>query len=372
MKFSAKKALLYEAMSNASDACALKPTLNVPKGVLLNLEGNALIITGYDLEMSIKISMLVDGQQDGKVVTDPKLLAQMLEKVPGDIVSLTFNDNRYIEITSSKSKSKSNISSGAGSEFPNIIEIKNDKPFEISEKLLKNMLTGVRFAVGRTAPVTQNITIEIKDNVFYAVATDGHRLAVKYCTIKNDNIIFVIPEKAVSALLKVLSDEDGEKSNPKKISISADRNRICISKENYVLISQFWYDRTVSYRWFIDGDFPLVLTVNAKELALSMERCIILHGDRFRHTITCSVNGDFMKIICESPLGTEDGKIPITVKAGDFANFSIKFDPCIMLEALQNTYCEEIKISFAHSLSPFKITPLEDNGEFIFIMVPCK
>jgi len=76
-------------------------------------------------------------------------------------------------------------------------------------------------------------------------------------------------------------------------------------------------------------------------------------------------------------IGAEDVRIKAKKleqmsKDGDFSGFTIHFNPRFMLEALQKTYCDEIKISFEGNLNPFKITPVEDNGEFIFIIVPIR
>ena len=372
MKFSADKNLLYEAISSASKACALKSALNILDGVLLSLEGDRLTVTGYDLEIGIKVFITVDSLEDGNIVTDPRLLSEMVKKMPGDIVNFE-SDNKNIKITSGKSKL--NIPCKLGEEFPGIIEIKKDTSFSIGEKHLKDMLTKVGYAVSRINQELECIRLDIENNLFYAVATDGNRLAAKYydASIISDNasgitdISVTIPEKAVSSLIKSLSD-----NNDTKVSISVDKNQISISKENYVLISRLLEGKFVNYRRIIESDFPRVLTINVKELILSMERCLLLMSDKLKIPVTCSVEDDCMKIMCKTSLGAIDEEIPIVIKEGDFTSFSINFNPRFMLEALQKVNCDEIKIGFDGSLKPFKLTPLEENGDFIFVIVPIR
>ena len=376
MKFSADKNTLYEAVSSASKACALKSALNILDGVLLDLDGDTLTVTGYDLEIGIKVSMEVAGKQDGKVVTDPRLFSEMVKKMPGDTVDFILVDDKNIKITSGKSKLS--IPCKSGDEFPGLIELKKDTSFEISEKLLKEMFMRVGFAVSRTNQEFEAIRMEIENNLFYTVATDGNRLAAKHCAIENEDVSFTIPEKAVSSLVKSLSDEapNDDTLPPKTVNVFVDRNQICISKENYVLISRLLEGKFVNYKRIIEADFPRVLTVNVKELALSMERCLLLQSDKLRIPVTCSVGNGFMNITCKTTLGAIDEEIPATIKDGDFLDYSINFNPRFMLEALQKTNCDEVKISFDGSLKPFKITPLEnndqDNGGFIFVIVPIR
>ena len=366
MKFTADKNSLYEAISSASKACALKSALNILDGVLLSLTENTLTVTGYDLEIGIKVSITVEGHEDGTVVTDPRLLSEMVKKMPNDNIDFTLNE-KNIKITSGKSKL--NLPCKLGEEFPNIIELKKETSFEISEKLLKEMFSRVDFAVSRTNQEYMSIKLEIENNIFFTVATDGNRLAAKHCKIENEDVSLLIPEKAVNSLIKSLSDDnDGDK----KVNISVDKNQICIAKENYTLISRLLENKFVNFKRIIETEFLRVITINVKELASSMERCLLLMNEKLKSPVTCSFESDIIKISCKTALGAIDEEIPVIIKKGDFSDFSINFNPRFMLEALQKANCDEIKIRFDGELKPFKITPVEDNGEFIFIIVPIR
>jgi DNA polymerase-3 subunit beta len=100
-------------------------------------------------------------------------------------------------------------------------------------------------------------------------------------------------------------------------------------------------------------------------------------NEKLKSPVSCSVIDDCMKISCKTSLGAIDEEITVSVKSGEFTepdskNFNIYFNPRFMLEALQKTYCDEVNICFNGNLNPFKITPLDDNGEFIFIIVPIR
>lgn len=367
MRFSADKNVLYEAVAGASKACAVKSSLNILDGVLLSLDGDKLTVTGYDLEVGIKITASVDGRENGSAVADPRLLSEMVRKMPGDSVDFLLKDKKEIKIVSGKTTL--NIPCKSGEDFPNVIELKKDFSFTVKEKLLKDMITRVEFsaAKGDSNPSLNGIKIEVEDNVLYSVATDGNRLAAKYHAVQNPNVDLIIPEKAVSSLNKSLSDND-----EKTVDILIDRNQICVSKENYVIISRLLDGKFVNYRRIIDADYPRILSVNTKELVSSMERCLLLMSDKIKSPATVSVDGENMKVSCRTTIGSIEEEIPVKITEGDFSGFNICFNPRFMLEALQKTLCETVKISFDSELKPFKITPEEENGEFIFIIVPIR
>jgi DNA polymerase-3 subunit beta len=366
MKFTAEKNDLYETIANASKACAAKSALNILDGILLTLEGNTLTATGYDLEIGIKVSMTADGQENGKIVTDPKLLTEMIKKMPGETIDVTLVDNKTLKVTSGKSMLS--VPCRLGDDFPNIIETKKENTFVINAKLLKEMFSRVNYAVSRTKPELEAVKMEIENNVFYTVTTDANRLAAKHCQFECEDIDILIPEKAVASLLRSITEEDSETD----ISISVEKNQISISKPNYVLISRLLENKFVQYKRILTAPFNRVLTLDTKEMILSMERCLFLQSEKLKIPATCTFEGEYIKITCKTPHGAIDDEMSFKVKEGDFSDFSINFNPRYMLEALQKSTTDEVMISFESALKPFLITPTENNGEFMFIVVPVR
>jgi len=372
MKFSADKSVLYEAISGASKACAVKSALSILDGVMLSLSGDKLTVTGYDLEVGIRITVQVDGGEDGVTVTDPKLLAEMVRKMPGSSVDFKLDSVNGKDIKITSGKSLLTIPCKSGNDFPNIVELKKDFVFEIKEKLLKDMLTRVEFSTCKSDsnPSLMGIKMEITDNNYYSVATDGNRLAARYCVLENiPDAEFIIPEKAVSSLIRSLSDDDKN-----SVSISVDKNQISVTKENYMIISRLLDGKFVNYKRILEAPFPRVIGVNAKELALSMERCLLLMSDKIKTHAAFSFSGDTMKINCKTTIGSIEEQIQVSVKEGDFADFNICFNPRFLLEALQKAAADSVRIGFDGPFKPFKIIPDSDteSGDFIFIVVPIR
>ncbi|MCL1880671.1 MAG: DNA polymerase III subunit beta [Oscillospiraceae bacterium] len=373
MKFSANKNELCEVVSSASKACAVKTALNILDGVLLNLEGDILTVTGYDLEIGIKVSIKVDGTEDGKVVLDPKLFGDMVRKMGKESVDIALVDNKSVKI--SAGKSKVSLPCKNGEEFPNIIQTKKDdeeqKTFEMESKLLKEMLKSVSYAVSRTKPELEVIKFEIEDNVFYAAGTDANRLAVRHCKVENENVDFMLPEKAANSLLLSLSDSEKE-----KITLSVNKKQIVVTKENYTLISRLIDGNFVGYRRIINADFNRTMVANVKELINAMELCMLLQSDKLKIPASATFDEGVMKITCKTPYGAiEEQEIQSKIDESEFDDyneFQINFNARFMHEALSKTTCDEVKFYFEGSLKPIKITPVEDNGDFIAIIVPVR
>ena len=68
MKFSCGKEIILSAVQTTSKAAAGKSSIPALEGILMELEGNTLTVTGYDLDIGIKISIEVNGIESGNIV----------------------------------------------------------------------------------------------------------------------------------------------------------------------------------------------------------------------------------------------------------------------------------------------------------------
>ena len=80
MKFTADRNLLSEAVINASKVTAVHSSIPALEGILINLKGDKLTLTGYDLDSGIKnIIPVISADEEGEVVLNAKLIADMLK-----------------------------------------------------------------------------------------------------------------------------------------------------------------------------------------------------------------------------------------------------------------------------------------------------
>lgn len=85
MKFTADRNLLSDAVINASKVTASHSSIPALEGILINLKNNVITVTGYDLDSGIKNMIpVISAEEDGEVVLNAKLLADMLKKCHPD------------------------------------------------------------------------------------------------------------------------------------------------------------------------------------------------------------------------------------------------------------------------------------------------
>ncbi|MCL2077063.1 MAG: DNA polymerase III subunit beta [Oscillospiraceae bacterium] len=382
MKFSADKNILAEAVISASKACAVKTAFSALDGVLLNLKGNELTVTGYDLETGITVNIKVDGELDGDIIVESRIFSDMIRKMPENAkITVEVKENEKVSVF--YGKIKLNIQGTKAENFPNIIELSENVSFTMKEKVLKNMLSQIDHAIARKDinPALMGARFDIENNLLYIVASDAVRLALRKEKLEFDDMGFIVPEKTVVELTRNLSDSDED-----DVKIVIDRNQICFSKENYAIFSRLLDGKFVEYKKLIESKGNREFTINAREFTDSLERSLLFINDRFKSPVVCEIDEakSCIFLSCRTGLGEFDEEISVTkaklregfsqnADGAQKKNFSVAFNPRFMIDALRNSHCDEVRLEFMTELAPIKIMPPDDsNDDVMFIVVPVR
>ena len=376
MKFSAEKNILAEAVINASKACAVKTAFSALDGVLLSLRGNRLTVTGYDLETGIRVNINAEGETDGDIIVEARLFSDIIRKMPENS-NITVEVKEKNKVSVNYGKIKLNIQGTSGESFPNIIELNRNISFKIKEKELKNILSQISHAVAKNDvnPTLRGAKFDIEDNMLYIIATDAMRLALRKMPLQYDDIGFIVPDKAVTELIRNMSDGDGD------VDIVIDRNQSCFSKENYTIFSRLLDGKYVDYKKLTESKTIRELTVNTREFTDSLERSLLFINERFKNPVICEIDNEdsCMRLSCVTGLGEFNEEIGIMKArilddgAGNADNkiFRMAFNPRFMIDVLKNSNCDEVRMEFVSELAPIKITPL-DGDDVLFVVVPVR
>lgn len=88
MNITMNRAELLHAVKRGLAVVPTNSPLEVLKGVCLEVTDKSLVLTATNLEVTLKQKLACDAQEDDSLVIDIRLLAGMLEKLPGETVKL--------------------------------------------------------------------------------------------------------------------------------------------------------------------------------------------------------------------------------------------------------------------------------------------
>ncbi len=88
MKFTCTKSILQEGISTVQKAVTGKSTLPILNGILIKTNGNELILTGSDIDLSIETKIKSDVMEEGSIVIDAKLFGEIIRKLHNDTIQI--------------------------------------------------------------------------------------------------------------------------------------------------------------------------------------------------------------------------------------------------------------------------------------------
>ncbi len=365
MKFTADRNLLSDAIVNASKVTAMHSSIPALEGILINLKGDKLTVTGYDLDSGIKnIIPVISADEEGEVVLNARLIADMLRKMPsGYPIEITCENEVNVTIKCDTIEFK--LVGVSGNNYPNLPEMNLETSFTIKENILKSMIRQTVFAVAQNdlKPILTGVLFEIKDNVFNMAAVDGVRIALRREKVDYHDLSFVVPTKILYELLRILSDED----TGKDITVIMDRSQVGFNRDDYITFTRLMDGTFIDYTRFSSFTPSSEAIVNARQFAAALDRVLLL-TEKFKSPVKCTFENDNLEVKCKTNLGSIDE--PIKIKYPN-PKLDIAFNARYMMEALRNSECDEVKLQFGGSMSPIKIVPLSGD-DFTYLVMPVK
>ena len=363
MKFSCNRESILNAVLTTSKAAASKSTISALEGLLLELSGNVLTVTGYNLDIGIKTEVTVSGSEDGAAVINAKMIGDVIRKMPSGEITLT-NTGSVAKIESRETSLE--LLSMNAEDYPDVPSVNPEKSFSLPQKLLKSMINQTKYAcaVTDTKPALMGCKFEIDNNMLNVVAVDGIRIALRQEPVAAENIEFIVPLKTLDELVHILSDE-----TDKDVTICIDKNQISFDVEGYIMISRLIDGEFIAYKKHLSITGDTYAEVNVREIMEMLDRSMLVINEKSKCPIRCDFNGDTLAMSCSTAVGKISDKINIKYNG---APTSIGFNAKYLFDAFKACETDTAKIILtASAVAPILIVPMEGSS-FTFLLLPMR
>lgn len=153
-------------------------SLPILNNVLIVTDDNFLNLVSTDLEIAVKLWILVKIIKKGSVVVPAKFLSSFISSLPNEKITLEQKEqNLYIECKSLKTQ----IQGYNPEDFPIIPEFKDSEFLEVAAHKIHQGLSGIVDIASQSAnrPEISGIYFSFSKNSLKIVATDSFRLGKK-------------------------------------------------------------------------------------------------------------------------------------------------------------------------------------------------
>ena len=350
MKFISEKTQLLKAINSVINGISSKRD-TILEGILIQTLDNSIKFNTYNEEIGIEYTISANIVEKGSTVIKAHTFAEIIRRLPDTDINITLDkENNLLTIECEGSCYK--LSTLKAEDFPEIPQVQVENSIEISQKDLRNIIKQTIFAVGtdEKRKLYTGSLFDVDNTTLNVVSIDGYRLAIRKTeVVSNNSFKMVIPRKNFKWNIK-------------------NYNRFIGKLTTKLLEGEF-----LNYKDIIKTPTETRIKVNRNAITDSFERVMLISASSLvkekKEPVDIQVEIDKLTISCTSSVGMANEEIFTQTEGKEV---KLKFNPKFFIDVLKNISDEEIIIDFGTSKSPTMIKPIEDNGEFNYIILPIK
>ena len=177
MKFRVDRDALAEGVAWAARSLPARPTVPVLAGLLLETGADGLVLSSFDYEVSGRVGIDADIQDQGRVLVSGRLLADITRSLPAQPVQVA-TDGAKVVLTCGAARFS--LLTLPVDDYPALPELPGSSG-TVGGALLAAAVAQVAVAAGRddALPTLTGVRVEIEGDTLTLAATDRYRLAVR-------------------------------------------------------------------------------------------------------------------------------------------------------------------------------------------------
>ncbi|MFF3243136.1 DNA polymerase III subunit beta [Streptomyces sp. NPDC002870] len=210
MKIRVERDVLAEAVAWVARSLPARPPAPVLAGLLLKAEDGALSFSSFDYEVSARVSVEAEVDEDGTVLVSGRLLADICRALPNRPVEISTDGVRATVVCGS---SRFTLHTLPVEEYPALPQMPTATG-TVPGEIFASAAAQVAIAAGRddTLPVLTGVRIEIEGDTVTLASTDRYRFAVREFLWKPENpdasAVALVPAKTLLDTAKALTSGD--------------------------------------------------------------------------------------------------------------------------------------------------------------------
>jgi DNA polymerase-3 subunit beta len=360
-------------------------TLPVLANVLMRKTGSALEFTTSDLEIQVRTTAHLGGEEATFSTTvGARKMIDILRTLPADqTVTLTATGSK---LTLQGGKSRFTLQTLPSEDFPLVNEsVDFGTPFTIPQKTLKGLIDQVHFAMA-----VHDIRYYLNGILFIAegktltlVATDGHRLALAQSPLDTEvpaRQEVILPRKTVLELQRLLKADaqqatadqgqgaGQEGSAAALIEMKFAHNQAKFSFSGMEFVTKLVEGKFPDYNRVIPKNHKNSVTLGRAPLLASLQRAAILTSEKFKG-VRVNIEPGLLRIGA-SNAEQEEAKEELEIDyEGDAID--IGFNVTYLIDALANMDAEMVRIDLQDGNASALFT-LPDRPGFKYVVMPMR
>lgn len=370
MRFIIKRNDLLQPLQMVIGAIERRQTMPILANVLLVVEGKKLSMTCTDLEVELISSVMLDyaTEDSGSITVSGRKLLDICRVLPENSM-IEFTQESESRVVVRAEKSRFVLAALPAEEFPKVNwNTTEDRlaEFVLPQTELLLLLDSTQFAMAQqdVRYYLNGLLLELKDKMIWAVATDGHRLALNGIKAPVSALAQVIvPRKGVLELMRLLTGSEQD------AKVVVGKNHIRVSGSSFVFTSKLIDGKFPDYNKAIPEACDKEVIVNRDVFKRGLTRVAVLSNDMFRG-VKLQINNGLIRLSTNTQ-DQEEAEEEIGVEyQGE--EISTGFNINYLLDVLSNVSAEKVTMKLKDGISSILIEETAGNDNKLYVIMPLR
>ena len=374
MKFRCERDTLLEALTVAVRATAGASSSRAAlTGVHLELMGEALTVTGSDLDLTLSVTAEVAGEADGAAVTPARLLTDVVRAIPAGSVEFSVTEGEALIVAGS---SEFSIRLIPEEDYPQLAfqqegsEADGTGPFSPAVTFDGPEFRGALSQVVRSAstddsrPILTGVLMASDaEGLLRLVSTDSYRLSVRdleSSAILGERQKVLVPGRALGELQRLIADSD-------EVTLKLADHYAQFVVGTVHLTTRLIPGDFPNYQGLIPTSHPNCLTAGREQLLEVVRRVRLLAQDSTPVRLVMN-EGTLEVVAITHDVGKANESMEIRY-AGE--ELTVAFNPTYLIDGIEATTGEEITLETADAVKPALLRSVDDEG-FLYLLMPVR
>jgi DNA polymerase-3 subunit beta len=365
MKVTCGRDELADKLQLAGRGVSTRTNVQILAGIMLRAAGGQLRLSATDMEISLRVALDAQVEDEGAVVVPGRLLVDIVRLLPAGEVTIAHRAEEGVaELTCGSASYK--LHTYAAEDFPRLPEIDPETAFTVEKEAFVETIARVSRSASRdeSRPVLTGILVRFDGDKLVMAATDSYRLSVKETTLEKgpgQELEAIVPARALSELSRI-----GQGGEPGTISVGVQENQIVFGVADVWLTARRIDGQFPNYRQLIPETFEAEVPLPREEL-LEIVRRASLMAQRKSPLRLRFENGELTVSAQTQDVGEAHESLPISY-SGDV--LEIGFNAEFLRDGLESVSDDTARFKLISPLRPGLI--LGESDDFLYLIMPIR
>jgi DNA polymerase III subunit beta len=365
MKLTCAKDDLAEKLQVAGRGVSTRTTVQILAGILLHAGDGQLSLSATDMEISLRVSVGAQVEDEGSVVVPGRLLVDIVRLLPAGEVTISHRAEEGVaELVCGSASYR--LHTYAAEDFPRLPEIDSASAFTVDKDAFVDTIARVGRSASRdeSRPVLTGVLVRFEGDSLVMAATDSYRLSVKETALTKGpgrEVEAIVPARALQELARIAQGDDTG-----AIQVGVQENQVVFGIDDVWLTGRRIDGQFPNYKQLLPETFEAEVTMPREEFLDVVRRTSVLAQRKSPLRLRFE-EGELTVSAQTQDVGEAHESLPIAYSGEPI---EIGFNAEFLRDGLESVSDESVRLKLISPLRPGLIHGESD--DFLYLIMPIR